>query len=428
MSWITDFADDFTYGTGTSSVAQGVNKYYDKRFLRMLTEELRLIPFGQKRPLPEGNGVTIDFFRWQALTQGSRTLTEGKNPNAAVVTGQKLTATLAEYGNFGQPSSLVKQAHIDTGLTGMVDVFSEDASTHLDTLCHKVICSNGCIPLPADGYSATNSYHGTITSVTSSTVVVSTPIASLSTYGDADHDLKQSLIIFLSGPAAGESRFITAYTTAAGTITVSPAFTNLPIAGDSFMVATPDEITTADVLSWTNIRKARALLKWNHARTFGGNSYVGLIDPDQSSALQNMTEWKAVMEYKDSTRGLFDGEVGKFGGIRWVEETNPFNFPIETRGTDATDHGPGVSGGNWTQSTGTGYVTAVPIFGRDAFGVTTFAKKSGQARKPSIIIKNPGPGDTSNPLNRFSTVGWEIEAAYTALQGLHMVNVWCHQV
>lgn len=410
-------------------MTQGMNKYYDKRFLRMTTEELRLIPFGQRRPLPEGNGTTIDFFRWNTLAQGSRTLVEGKNPNASAVTGQKLTATLVEYGNFGQLSSLVKQGHIDTELTGVVDIFAEDAATHLDTLCHKEICSNGCYPIRAD-LDSTKTYTNTLSSVTSTTVLVDTDGLDTNTnYGDANDDLNQSIITMLSGPCKGESRVITDYTTAEGTMTVSPAFNNTPVAGNSYIVTTPDALTTGDVLSWANIRKTRALLKWAHARTFGGNSFVGLIDPDQSSAMQNMTEWKNVMTYKDRTNGLFDGEVGMFGAIRWIEETNPFNFPITTIGTAGTSYGPGASGANWTQSTGAGsYVTSVPVFGREAFGVTTFARKGGQARKPAIIIKNPGSGDTSNPLNRFSTVGWEIEAVYKGLQGLHMVNIWCAQV
>jgi hypothetical protein len=424
MSWVTDYFDSFTYGTSTTGVGAGVNKYYDKRFLRMLTEELRLIPFGQKRPLPEGNGTTIDFFRWLTLAQGSRTLTEGINPNAAAVTGQKLTCSLAEYGNFGQPSSLLKQGHIDVGLTGMVDIFAEDAATTLDTLCHKEICSNGCYPLAAD-LATTSTYSGTTTSVTSTTVFADTALASNTNYGDANDDLNQSVLIFTSGPCKGEARTVNDYVTSGGSITVSPALNNTPDTGDTFVVTTPDEITAGDNLDYTNIRKARTLLKWNHARTYSGNAYIGLIDPDQSSAMQNLTEWKNIHTYKDQTRGLFDGEVGKFGGVRWIEHTNPFRFPVTTRGTAGTSYGPGATGANWTQTTGSGYVTTVPVFGRDAFGVTTFAKKSGQARKPSIIIKNPGPGDTSNPLNRYSTVGWEIEAVYKGLQALHMIGIWC---
>jgi len=424
MSWVTDYMDDFTYGSGTSTVGAGVNQYYDRRFLRMLTEDLKLIPFAQKRPLPEGNGTTINFYRWLTLAQGSRTLTEGKNPNASTVTMQKVAATLAEYGNFGQPSSLVKQAHIDQGLTGMVDIFSEDAAVTLDTACHKEICSNGCYPLAAD-LSTTSTYSGTLTGVTSTTVFADTAIASNTNYGDANDDLNQSIIIFPGGPNKGISRAVTDFATSGGSITVSPALPNTPTVGDTFVVTTPDEITSGDNLSYANIRKARSILKWNHARMYPGNSFIGIIDPDMSSAMQNLTEWLAVHEYKDRTTGIFDGEVGKFGGIRWIEETNPFRFPITTRGTAGTSYGPGATGANWTQTSGSGYVTSVPIFGRDAFGATTFAKKSGQARQPSIIIKNPGPGDTSNPLNRFSTVGWVIEAVYKGLQALHNVTIWC---
>lgn len=426
MSWSTDFFNDFTYGTGTSGVGAGVNTYYDKRFLRRTNEDLRLIPFGQKRPLPEGNGTTIEWFRWLNISPSisNATLTEGKNPDATTFSGQKVTKSLSEYGAFGQPSSLLKQAHIDSGLTGVVDIFAEHAANVLDSLCHREVCSNGCYCLPADYDSDSSSYYtGTLTGVTSTTVFADSSLSSNSDYGDANDDLNQSVITFTGGPNKGISRAVTDYVTATGTITVSPALPNTPTVGDTFWVATPDAVSTSDALSYKNIKRARTILKNNHAPMYGGY-YIGLIDPDQAEALMDATEWKNVMTYKDQTTGIFDGEIGKFGGVRFIEETNSFRFPVTTIGTAGTSYGPGANGGNQTSSTGTGYVTSNLIFGREAFGVTTFAKKGGQGRRPSVIMKNPGRGDTSNPLNRFSTVGWTVEAAYAGLNALFMVNIW----
>lgn len=429
--------------TTTANVGAGVNTYYDKRFLRMLTQQLRLIPFGQRRPLPEGNGTTIEFFRWLALAKvkpttaansGGRLLTEGTTPDSIGATGQKISKTLAEYGAHFKPTSLVKQAHIDVGLTGLVDIMALDGATSLDTLCWMELCSNGCFALPADE-SATSQYDSVLGTVTSTTVLSGGAVLeAVTAYGGTDDDLNQSVITILSGPAKGQSRMITDYdadgaatgTAISGRMTVSPAFDMLPEAGDSYHIAAPDELTTGDNLSYSNIKKARTLLKTYDARPFGGGFFVGIVDPDQASALMDDTQWKNIMTYKDQTMGLFDGEIGKFAGVRFIENSNSFNFPFSaTREQANNTHGPGISGANWTTTTGATYATVVPIFGREAFGVTTFARKGGQARKPSVIIKNPGSQDTSNPMDMYSTVAWKVEACYKGLQALHVIAIWC---
>lgn len=427
-----------------TNVGAGVNKFYDKRFLEMLVEQLRFIPYAQKRPLPEGNGVTIDFFRWLTLAKanpktaansGGRLLTEGVNPNAIAFEGQKLTATLAEYGSFAQPSSLLKQSHIDVNVTGSIDIFAEDAAVALDTLAKMAVVADGCYPITAHLDSATT-YSGVLGTVTSTTVLAGgASLESNSAYGGTDDDMNQSVIVMTSGPAKGMSRMITDYdadggstgTAASGKMTVSPAFDMLPELGDSFTVTSPNDLLSGDNLEYASVKKARTLLKKFHARPFGNRFFIGIVDPDQASALMDDTQWKNIHTYKDQTMGLFDGEIGRFAGIRFIEESdNAFKFPFAaTLAQDNNDNGPGVSGDNWTTNTGVGYATVVPIFGREAFGATTFARKSGQARRPSIIVKTPGPHSTNDALDRFSTVGWKIEAVYKGLQALHMINVWC---
>jgi len=426
LSWSTDYFNDFTNGVGTSGVGAGVNTFYDKRFLRRTNENLRLIPFGQKRPLPEGNGTSIEWFRWLNLTPSvsSATLTEGKNPDATAFSGQKVTKSLTEYGAFGQLSSLLKQAHIDTNLTGVVDIFGEHAANVLDKVCHREVCSNGAYPLPGDfDTDTTTSYSGTLTAAASTTSVADTGFGGNTDYGNEADDGNQSIICFTSGPNKGISRAVTNSVETTGVMTLSPALPNTPTIGDTYVIATPDAITTSDGLSYKNVKRARTILKKNHARMYGGY-FIGLIDPDQAERLMDATEWKNVHTYKDQTKGIFDGEIGKFGGVRFIEETDAFRFPITTRGTNSTSYGPGASGANQTSSTGSGYVTSNLIFGRDAFGVTTFSKKGGQAARPRVFTKNPGTGDTSNPLNRFSTVGWAVEAAYAGLNSGFMVNIW----
>lgn len=431
MSWADGFMDA-TYQTKTSTVGAGVpSVYWSKRFLEFLVEKLILAPFAQKRPLPEGNGVTAEFFRWRPIAPTFSALTEGVNPDATKIYGQKIQVAVKEYGNFTQLSSLLKKTHIDTGLEGAVDILAEQAAETMDGLCHREMCSNGTYPLAAD-LSTTSTFSGALTTVTSTTDIDGGALLEAnSNYGDADDDLNQSIITMLSGPAKGQSRIVTDYdadgaatgTDASGAMTISPAFDMTPEVGDLYIVTTPDEIASGDDLSYANMKKARTILKKNLANTYRGGYFVMVAGPDAYNDLMDDSDWKNVMTYKDQTKGIFDGEVGKFAGVRCVETTSPFVFPIEARGTAGTGGGPGVNGANFDV---TGHVQTALVFGKNSFGVTTFKKQGGQAIKPPIIIKPVGSGGSSDPLNRYGTVGWQMDIGHKALYSLHAVGIWCY--
>ncbi|MDF1545607.1 MAG: N4-gp56 family major capsid protein [bacterium] len=428
MTWYDDFGAG-TYETKTTTVGAGQNTYYSKEFLDVVKNILKLVPFGQRRPLPEGEGKAIQFFRWLniavTLTSGvvDAKLTEGVNPNATKLYGQDLSATIAEYGAFAQISSLMQKSHIDgkisKGISGMVDLFGEHAATIMDLVTMQEVVANGSMAIAAD-LSTTSTYSGTVTTATSTTSFADTALASNTNYGDANDDLNQSIVTFTSGTAYGQSRPVTDYATVGGVITI-PALDEIMAVGDTFVVTTPDEITTGDDLSYENLKRARTNLKKYHAPFFPGGYYVALIDPDAASDLMDDTKWINVHTYAggDNRMGMFDGEIGKFAGVRCIEHTDPFKFPIETRGTAGTGGGVGAAGINYSA---TGAVTSNLVLGQHAFGVTTFRGIS--AKQPPIIVKTPGPGDTSNPLNRYGTVGWAIEYVAKALNPLFAQQIW----
>jgi N4-gp56 family major capsid protein len=431
MGWYDDWGAG-TYATKTTTVGGGQNTYYDKKFLDVVKQQLKLIPFGQRRPLPMGEGKTIQFFRWLniAVSVSGATLSEGVNPNATQLTGQDLTATLAEYGGFSQITSLMRQTHIDgnlsRGIGSAVELWGEHGANILDRLCHMEVCSAGAMPLRADYAGDTGATFTGIMDDADSTHFQDAALQTNSDYGDADDDLNQSLITMTGGTSYGQQRVVTDYDESGGALgngygTVSPAWDKTPVAGDTYSVTTPDGIASGDKLTYANIKRAVTRLKQYRAPFFTGGFYVGLIDPGAAELLRDDTNWINAHTYKEVPKGLFDGEVGKFAGVRFIEETDPFIFPIESRGTAGTAGGPGVAGANFSS---TGDVTSNLILGQHAFGVTTMKNKMGQIRKPPIIIKTSGPQDTSNPLNRYGTVGWAIEAVYKSLNPLFAQQIW----
>lgn len=149
-------------------------------------------------------------------------------------------------------------------------------------------------------------------------------------------------------------------------------------------------------------------LKRNRAPRMKGGHYIGAIPVEVSFDLQNDPDWIGVARYQNA-KGIYNAEIGMFGGARFVEHTNPF---VETSsGTEGTFADPGVSA--------TTRVVSSLFFGQGGFGVPAFDGQQipGDTRdekdqvkqtgvKPQVIIADKA--DKSDPLNQFMTAGWKM--------------------
>ena len=139
-----------------------------------------------------------------------------------------------------------------------------------------------------------------------------------------------------------------------------------------------------DVLNGAEVRKGVTVLKSNNAQPLDGGYYVWVIHPQNSYDLQSDTAtggWVAANTYVD-TMGIKNGEVGKFGGARFVETTN---VSSTTTGTS-----------------GSANVYSTHLLAKGAFGVVDF---DGGVH---TYVKKSGEQDTSNPLNQYATVGYKL--------------------
>lgn len=67
------------------------------------------------------------------------------------------------------------------------------------------------------------------------------------------------------------------------------------------------------------VRRAVRTLKYNKAKRINGY-YVGIIHPDVAFDLTGDDDWISASEYAGSTQ-IFEGEIGKIHGVRFVETT-----------------------------------------------------------------------------------------------------------
>lgn len=144
------------------------------------------------------------------------------------------------------------------------------------------------------------------------------------------------------------------------------------------------------------IRRAVRTLKVMNTPRINGE-YVAIIHPDAAYDLMSDPEWKYPHQYQDTTN-LYNGEIGKVAGVRFVETTEAKVFK-----------GAGASSRD---------VYSTLILGANAYGSTEI--KGGGLEH---IVKQLGSAGTSDPLNQRATVGWKATKAATRLVEAYMVRI-----
>ncbi len=233
-------------------------------------------------------------------------------------------------------------------------------------------------------------------------------------------------------------------------------------------------------LSVDCIRRAARFLKNQNAEKING-SYIAIVHPDCAYDLMGDPNWKTPNQYADGTN-IFEGEIGKIEGVRFIESTEAKIFHAENLAggvrTLTVNHSGGYSdagevafsgatvaagdlvgryvligsmrayvGANtansmtlYTDSTKAEKakitcadqtviypgeagakgrdVYATLVFGENAYGTTELAD-GGLA----LIVKQLGSAGTSDPLNQRATVGWKANKVTVRLVEAFMVRI-----
>ncbi len=155
-------------------------------------------------------------------------------------------------------------------------------------------------------------------------------------------------------------------------------------------VGESDKLTVDDIY-----RAARALKSQNTPKIDG--SYVAIIHPDVAYDLMRNEEWIDVHKYS-ATNEIFEGEIGKIAGVRFVEST------------EAKIFAEAGSGGKDVYST--------LVLGANAYGVTEITGGGLEH-----IAKQLGSGGTADPLNQRATAGWKATKTAERLVENYMIRI-----
>ena len=145
-------------------------------------------------------------------------------------------------------------------------------------------------------------------------------------------------------------------------------------------------VAADDILEANDVRKQTAALRAANVATFNGY-YMGYIHPDVSYDLRRETgnaSWNAPHINVD-TMNIYNGEIGTFESVRFIETPRAKVF------TNAS---------NGTSTTGTIDVYCTHIMGRQALA-KAYSQVDGNGMVPKVVR-----GPVVDSLMRFNPIGW----------------------
>ncbi len=233
-----------------------------------------------------------------------------------------------------------------------------------------------------------------------------------------------------------------------------------------------------DVLTVKDVRRAVTSLKRNKVQPADGTDYIAFIHPDVVYNIWNDEEWRQPHTYAD-TKQLYDGEIGRLFGVRFIEDPDAYVFrgepfcdkydeltvtkvangvEIYVAETITSDEIAGMIGKSfWIDNKkykianaiagengkaiievnsnipegavapdmkiypGDGGVNGTPVYSTVIIGKNAFG--SAGDRSVEIINKALGSAGTGDPLNQRGTVGWKAYRFFKILEQTKMLRI-----
>jgi N4-gp56 family major capsid protein len=148
------------------------------------------------------------------------------------------------------------------------------------------------------------------------------------------------------------------------------------------------------------IFKAVAALKAQNAAPID-DAFVAIVHPNVACDLMLSDKWVDVHKYAQP-ENIYRGEIGKIGGVRFVEST------------EAKCFGQVGAGSGTSQAS----VYATLVIGANAYGVTDVEGGGLQH-----IVKQLGSAGTADPLNQRATTGWKALQTAEILSQPYMIRI-----
>ncbi len=149
------FAEPNTNVTTDPGLSVAMKTYYDKTLINVAGPQLVHDQFGQKKPIPKGNGKEIEFRQYASLPKSTQPLTEGVTPDGKKLSETSIKAEVSQYGDYLTISDVLELTAIDPNIVEATKLCGRQSGLTLDTITRNVLQSGTnvfyCPKVAADG-------------------------------------------------------------------------------------------------------------------------------------------------------------------------------------------------------------------------------------------------------------------------------------
>ena len=134
-----DVMNATTSATTGNDLRPEVKTFYDRLLLEEAEPYLVHDRFGQEKPIPAGQGKTIEFRKFSKLPKALTPLTEGVAPDAQALNVTALTATVQQYGGYVKITDMLQLVAYDPIITQATKLIAQQAARTIDTIVREVL-------------------------------------------------------------------------------------------------------------------------------------------------------------------------------------------------------------------------------------------------------------------------------------------------
>jgi N4-gp56 family major capsid protein len=116
-----------------------IREYYSMHLIDNAIPELVHDQFGQKEPIPKGNGKTGNFRKFSPLPKALTPLVEGVTPDGNKLNMERVPFEVHQYGDYVLVTDILDLVAVDNILLGVNELLASQAGRTLDTVVREVL-------------------------------------------------------------------------------------------------------------------------------------------------------------------------------------------------------------------------------------------------------------------------------------------------
>jgi N4-gp56 family major capsid protein len=363
------------------NVSTLVPTYYDRRLLENLYAKVMLYNYATKKALPMHQGKTITFSNLSSDVGGlHKALTEGVAPTAGDLSAVQRSAVVYQFGETKTTSDLLEMTAITDVVSGAADLMSIAAAQTLEYFIREACFRT----IPTTMETVSGNLLSGAAGMCMSSVKTDAGVSGVGGSGTKT----------LSWTTGGFPRY-----------TVSAIGTS-PLS----ILATSANYSAYEV-GMADLRYAVRILRRRNVDPFDDGYYHMFVDSMVEEQLLNTADWATMVQTEP--RGLAKWEKGVVGAVYGIKVIRN-NYMVSK--TDA-----GLSGSAT-------YAHFSLILGKNSLAVTELEPAPGKPGQKAVgmTVVPRSNLDHANPLGQYSTIGWKMSVAATALNcsaGMFLVSL-----